>query len=1081
MTSLTQRVVLLLFASGFCSLVYQMAWLRLLRLVFGASTAASAAVLAIFMGGLGLGSLLLGPRADRVRNPLALYARLEIGISIAAGVSPLLIAAVRAAYIGVGGTDALGGFGGTAMRLVLSALVLGVPTFLMGGTLPATVRAVTRAGDVGRRTVGLLYAVNTLGAVSGTVATVFWAIEMLGISRTVWVAALLNLLVAVSARALSRSWASEIASREGRQGSRRAGEEGTGPSAEADAPEPTPRREDGAPPRPVPLGFILAAAAIVGFAFFLMELVWYRMLAPILGGTSYTFGSILAVALAGIGTGGLLYALGRRERPPTLLGFGATCALEALLLIIPFALGDRLAFLALALQGLDPVGFGGLIVEWTAVTTVVVLPPALVAGYQFPLLVGLVGRGRRHLGREVGATYAWNTLGAIAGSVAGGFGLLPLLTAPGTWRWTTVGLALLAAAAVALGRSGSRGRVQPAGGTVPVVLLALVALLLAATPGPSAFWRHSGIGGRRADRDLDGPNAVRAAVRDARDRLIWEAEGRESSVSLIHGNGYTFMVNGKTDGSALGDAPTQVMSGLIGAMLHPDPRRALVIGLGTGSTAGWLAALPGMERVDVVELEPAVIRVAEACAEVNRRVLERDNVNLIVGDGREFLLTTDRRYDVIFSEPSNPYRAGISSLFTREFYRAAVERLAADGLFIQWLQGYEVDASVVRTAYGTLASVFPAVESWQVDTLDLLLVAGREPVTHDWARVAARAAREPYETALERVWGVRGAAGFYSGFLGGPGLARAMAEARARRGEPLNTDDHPVIEYGFVRNLGRKGLFEIDELADLARGLGVDRPVFAEPPGSPAPDWHAVEEAASARGIFLQAIPDPSPSGGYPGVGSRVLARRSFLDERLPAALAAWEGQDREPEQPADLLLVAESMAVAGADRAPEAAERLRPMLPGAAEAVLARYRYETGELARATTHLESFFEVLREEPWLPAGLEHRVLQLADWLGQEDRGLALRLFEATERPFAAGVAERNRRVLRLRLAASAGFEEHCVEAYEALEPHVPWEGPTLNNRMICYRENDHRLLERAREELAAWNRGEPPRLDAGIE
>ncbi len=1073
MTSLTQRVVLLLFASGFCGLVYQMAWLRLLRLVFGASTAASAAVLAIFMGGLGLGSLLLGPRVDRVRNPLALYAGLEIGISVAAGVSPLLIAAVRAAYIGLGGTDALGGFGGTAMRLVLSALVLGVPTFLMGGTLPATVRAVTRAGDVGRRTVGLLYAVNTLGAVTGTVATVFWAIEMLGISRTVWVAALLNLLVAVSARALARSWAPEITSR--------VGEEGVGRPKETAPPKPTAPEGARTPPRPVPLGFILAAAALVGFAFFLMELVWYRMLAPVLGGTSYTFGSILAVALAGIGLGGLLYALGRRERPPTLLGFGATCALEAVLLIIPFALGDRLAFLALALQGLDPIGFGGLIVEWTTVTAVVVLPPALVAGYQFPLLVGLVGQGRLHVGREVGATYAWNTLGAITGSVAGGFGLLPLLTAPGTWRWTTVGLALLAVAAVVLGRLGER-RGRPAGGTVPVVILAGVALLLATAPGPSAYWRHSGIGGRRADQDLDGPNAVRAAIRDARDRLIWEAEGRESSVSLIHGNGYTFMVNGKTDGSALGDAPTQVMSGLVGAMLHPDPSRALVIGLGTGSTAGWLAALPGMERVDVIELEPAVIRVAEACAQVNRRVLERDNVNLIVGDGREFLLTTDRRYDVIFSEPSNPYRAGISSLFTREFYRAAVERLAEDGLFIQWLQGYEIDASVVRTAYGTLASVFPAVESWRVDALDLLLVAGREPVAHDWGRVAARAAREPYETALEKVWGVRGAAGFYSGFLGGPGLARTMAEARDRMGEPLNTDDHPVIEYGFVRNLGRKGLFEIDQLADLARRLEVDRPTFAESPaGARAPDWHAVEEAASARGIFLQEIPDPSPTGAYPGVGARVLARRSYLDGRLPAALAAWEGQDREPAQPADLLLVAESMAAAADDRAPAAAERLRPMHPAPAEVILARYRYETGELARATAHLESFFEILRDEPWLPAGLEHRVLQLADWIGQEDRGLALRLFAASEQPFAAGVAERNRRVLRLRLAASAGFEEHCVEAYEALEPHVPWEGPTLNNRLICYRENGHPLLDRARAELAAWNRGEPPRLDSGIE
>ncbi|MFW6176011.1 MAG: fused MFS/spermidine synthase, partial [Acidobacteriota bacterium] len=201
----TLRVALLLLGSGFASLVYQIAWLRLLRLVFGASTAASAAVLAIFMGGLGLGSLLLGPRADRSASPLRLYARLEVGIALAAGATPLLVAGVRWLYTALGGTDALGFAGGTAVRLALSAAVLGLPAFLMGGTLPATVRAVTGASDEGRRGLGLLYAANTLGAVAGTLATTFVAIEHLGTHRTLWVAALLNLLVAVAARALARS------------------------------------------------------------------------------------------------------------------------------------------------------------------------------------------------------------------------------------------------------------------------------------------------------------------------------------------------------------------------------------------------------------------------------------------------------------------------------------------------------------------------------------------------------------------------------------------------------------------------------------------------------------------------------------------------------------------------------------------------------------------------------------------------------------------------------------------------------------------------------------------------------------
>ncbi len=1088
-SSFLRRVALLLFTSGFCSLVYQMAWLRLLRLVFGASTAASAAVLAIFMGGLGLGSLLLGPRADRSSNPLGLYARLETGIALAAAVSPLLIAGIRQAYIGLGGTESLGMAGGTIVRLLLAAVVLGVPTFFMGGTLPATVRAVTRATDASRRTVGLLYAVNTLGAVIGTVVTVFWALEWEGIRRTVWLAALVNLLVAVTARAMARRW-QERGGAEGVQDEGVQDEEEVAPAVRA------PAADTAGSPGSVraPLAFVLGAAAAVGFAFFLMELVWYRMLAPILGGTSYTFGMILAVALAGIGTGGLIYSAGARARRPTLLGFGATCALEGLFLIVPFALGDRLAVFALGLQGLDAGGFGGLVLQWGMVTFLVVFPSALVAGYQFPLLVGVLGTGREAVGREVGLTYAWNTLGAIGGAVAGGFGLMPLLSAPGTWRWTAVGLAVLSLGALGLGlaRSGSgeTPRLPRPGRRVPkvaagltIVLVAVSCLALSAADGPSAFWRHGGIGGRRAQDKFDGPNDLRATIRLDRGRMVWEADGRESSIGLLQGAGYTFVVNGKADGSALGDAPTQVFGGLVGTMLHPHPRSALVIGLGTGSTAGWLASVPGMERVDVVELEPTVVRVAKDCAPVNRNVLKRDNVHLILGDGREFLLTTDRRYDVIFSEPSNPYRAGISSLFTREFYRAATERLTDDGLFLQWLQGYEVDPAVVRTAFATLGSVFPAVESWQTHGGDLLLVAGHRPLVHEWRRVARRAAETPYREALERVWGVSGASGFYSAFLAGPELAHALSEAVEKQGEPINTDDHPVIEYGFVRNLGRRGLFHVEDLIDLAHRLGADRPHFGPPDssgtGSGTPDWARVEDAASARGLFLQ-FDAPTPPDAGQDLLARIEARRLYRAGDLPGALAAWESQTEAPRYPADRLLVAEALAAGGDERAPAAADALATVLPTEAEAVRALYASRLGDWSAAATHLERFFDRLHRSPWLVHGVQERAFRLAARVGAESRDLSIRMLTATSRPFAVEVGELSRKIIQVELAAGAGFREHCADVFGAMEPFVPWRKHLLEQRVACYELTGSPLLGRARDELVTWRSGEPSPLGAGI-
>ena len=197
-------VACLLFGSGGCALVYQVAWLRLLRLVFGGTTAASAAVLAIFLGGLGFGGLVLGRRADRTDRPLRLYAALELGVAVAAAASPLLVMLVRHLYIALGGVQALGMPLARALRLALAAVVLGVPTFLMGGTLPAAVRAVEVEDDAARRTTGFLYGANSTGAVLGTLWATFVALEWLGTNATVWSAAVMNAVVGLAALALSK-------------------------------------------------------------------------------------------------------------------------------------------------------------------------------------------------------------------------------------------------------------------------------------------------------------------------------------------------------------------------------------------------------------------------------------------------------------------------------------------------------------------------------------------------------------------------------------------------------------------------------------------------------------------------------------------------------------------------------------------------------------------------------------------------------------------------------------------------------------------------------------------------------------
>src|SRR5260221_7710048 len=196
------------------------------------------------------------------------------------------------------------------------------------------------------------------------------------------------------------------------------------------------------------------------------------------------------------------------------------------------------------------------------------------------------------------------------------------------------------------------------------------------------------------------------------------------------------------------------MAGLIGAALHPHAQRALVIGLGTGSTAGWLGAQSSMNRVDVVELEPAVLGIARACAAVNHDVLHNPKVRIRIADAREVLLASRDSYDIVFSEPSNPYRAGIASLFTEEFYRASAARLAPGGIFLQWVQAYDVDAQTIRTIYATIGGVFPNVETWTTDDGDLLLVATRQPIVYDADALRRRLAEPALLDPMSHVWRV---------------------------------------------------------------------------------------------------------------------------------------------------------------------------------------------------------------------------------------------------------------------------------------------------------------------------------------
>lgn len=1034
-SSPTGRVALLLFGSGLCALIYQIAWLRELRLVFGASTAASAAVLGIFMGGLGAGGLVFGKRAAAAPRPLALYARLEAAIAVASALTPLFVVLARRLYAAVGGTPALGLGGGTVARLVLAAVVLGVPTLLMGGTLPAAAQAVTRRSDVGRRDLAILYGANTLGAVAGAALSTFVLLEALGTRRMLLSACALNLVVAALALLLATRLTDRSVS-------------------EADHAEEGAPSADGEPLSP---RFVLAAAAIVGFVFLLMELVWYRMLAPLLGGSSYTFGLILAVALFGIGAGGVAYALSSGRRAATLTGFALTCALEAVALAVPFALGDRLAVWAATLRPLGAHGFHGFVAGWTLLTSVVVLPTALLSGVQFPLLIALYGGGRRDVGRQVGNAYAWNTAGAIAGSLAGGFGLMPLISAPGCWRLAAALLAALGLAAVALAK-------KPRVATLAAPILAAgIAFGLLVRTGPTAAWRHGSVGVGRAPA-TGTQSTFENWARDLRRNTRWQREGVESSVAINDKSGFAFVVNGKVDGNARSDASTQVMAGLMGALVHPAVHRSLVVGLGTGSTAGWLAQVPTMERVDVVELEPAILEVARFCAPVNRGVLDNPRVHVTIGDAREVVGTTRARYDLIFSEPSNPYRAGIASLFTSEFYRAASAKLVDDGLFVQWLQAYNVDAQTIREIYATLSSVFPDVESWVTEESDLLLIAGKRPLTYDVARLRARIAEEPWKTALARVWRADDLEAVFARYVANADFARSIA---AQQGDQLNTDDRTRVEFGFARGLGLKRTeLEVTELRNAAVEHGDATPRLVD---GTLNRLLVEERALSMAGADFRSTPTPRPRAA-PVFRFRSGAVQHWIDGEYAAAVSAWRMQHREPDDSIERATLAESLADAGSSDAEPYIAALRPTHDVEADLYQARLQYRQQHTAEAAATLERGFAGAERDPWILPVVLQRAIDLAVEIGESDRDAAERFWRVLATPFVVHLQNDHRLRARAQLAWAIDWPRLCTEALAPMEPDVAIDRELLERRVRCYEATGDARLARARADLARYSR-----------
>jgi len=760
-------LALCFFLSGLGSLVLEVVWTRQLRLVFGSTTLAASTILVAYMLGLGIGGLLGGRLSRRIRDGVRAYGWIEIAIGVYAVVVPLAFA--RFPELNRAWLYALDFWPAAVTRFLLALGVLLLPTILMGATLPILIAALTRDdARIGRLT-GLLYGLNTLGAVAGVFLATFVLLPRLGLAGASFFGAGLDVVVGVVALLALARRAPLAAAHDTAPVAARA----TTSAARADAPGT--------------IALLLVAYALVGFTALVYEVAWTRALATVLGSSIYAFAAMLGAFLTGIALGSLLVrgVIDGARRPLALLA-GGLAALGALALattlVLPLLPDLFLTFLEA--NGLSP---GPILALQIGLAMLVMLPPTLVLGALFPLLTLLVSRHAADPGVAVGRVYFANTVGSASGAFCAGFVLLPQLGLRATLAFAAA--VNFATAGTVLLRLPWRRPLARVAAASPI---ALALLLLVFPPPLDGVALTRGVF-NRPDVHLDF--GVRYAPLEgvADDDMLFYRDGLNTTVSVHRKDGLIALkVNGKTDASTSIDMSTQVLLGELPLLFGPPARKVLVIGFASGVTVGSVARHPEVERIDAVEIEPGIVEASHFFDGVNGRPLEDPRVRLILDDGRTYLSGTRERYDVIISEPSNPWMSGVSNLFTREFFAAARGALTDEGRLLQWIHLYAMEPAALHSILAALRSEFRFVYGFvhARGHADLLLLATNRPLARGdlprWERLPA-----PVQDDLQRI------GNFSTGDLWSlMFLLPEDVDALAAGAPVVNSDDNLFIELG---------------------------------------------------------------------------------------------------------------------------------------------------------------------------------------------------------------------------------------------------------------------------------------------
>ena len=693
-----QLLLLLAFISGTAALIYEVLWFQLLELVIGSSPVSLGILLATFMGGTCLGSLFFPRMISKQRNPLRVYALIELGIAVAAVLAFLLLPLVGNIYVAWGGE----GLRGLLLRGSIAAFFLLPPTLLMGATLPALARCLEPTED--GSSLGFLYGSNLLGAVAGSLLSAFYLLRNYDVTIATIAAALLN--AAAAALSLALAVRSSPASHENE----------------------TPTT---APPSTANIA-VYVAIAISGFCALAAEAIWTRTLGLLLGGSVYGFAMILAVFLVGLGLGSAIGSLlSTRVQPARALAW-CQLLLTGAIAWTAYSLSQSLPYWPINPSISTDIWFTfQLDLDRTLWA---LLPPTILWGASFPLAMAtLKSRGREN-DRAMAAVYAANTAGAILGALAAS---LLLIGSVGSQRAQQLLVVMSTLGALILLSNLKRSRlaigiVAMVAAVLSIVVIPPLSKILVAHGRYAATWVNKG-------------------------DILYAEEGLNASVAVssFSSGALTFHVAGKIQASTVPrDMRLQRMLGHLTSLTASNPKSVLVIGCGAGITAGAVAADPKVERLTLVEIEPLVPQAAATFfGRQNFSVLNDPRVQLHIDDGRHFLMTSREKFDGITADPLDPWVRGAANLYTREFFEAARQHLNPGGVVTVYIQLFETNMEAVKSAVATFFEVFPNGTIWgntyEGKGHDMVLLGQAEPLKVDLEAIRKRVADPSYSELVE--------------------------------------------------------------------------------------------------------------------------------------------------------------------------------------------------------------------------------------------------------------------------------------------------------------------------------------------